>query len=209
METESDLGAKPQQNGGNIIRSSWSSFKLRSESLNTVRLRRIFDIFDKNKDGLISSDELTQALKLLGLDADVSDLDATIRSYIQPGQPGLTFDGFRALHRSINDAFYPDLGGDDDEERKSGNGSGSGSESECESDLSEAFKVFDEDGDGYISARELQAVLEKLGLGEEGKELERVEKMISCVDTNHDGVVDFVEFKDMMRNIAVVPFPSA
>lgn len=78
-----------------------------------------------------------------------------------------------------------------------------GEDSREESELSEAFKVFDEDGDGFISAKELQVVLGKLGLQEEGREIDRVEMMISSVDRNHDGVVDFFEFKDMMRGIMV------
>lgn len=200
---ESDLGARSIEchqrrnvNGMTPNINNSSSFRLRSPSLNSLRLRRIFDIFDKNKDNLISVEELTQALKLLGLEADLRDLESTIRSYIKPASPGLAFEDFEALHRSLNDVFFG--GGLDLDD-------GAAQE---ESDLSEAFKVFDEDGDGYISARELQVVLEKLGLGEEGRELDKVEKMISCVDTNHDGLVDFFEFKDMMRNM-VVPFPSA
>lgn len=74
--------------------------------------------------------------------------------------------------------------------------------SQEEADLSEAFKVFDEDGDGYISARELQMVLGKLGFSE-GSEIDRVEKMIVSVDSNRDGRVDFFEFKDMMRSVLV------
>ncbi|KAK8681426.1 hypothetical protein V6N13_053830 [Hibiscus sabdariffa] len=64
-------------------------------------------------------------------------------------------------------------------------------------DLTEAFKVFDEDededGDGFISAQELQA---------EGKEIGRVEQMICSVDQNHDGRVDFFDFKHMMQSVA-------
>lgn len=62
--------------------------------------------------------------------------------------------------------------------------------------------MFDENGDGFISARELQAVLKKLGLPE-GSEMERVEKMIDSVDRNQDGRVDFFEFKNMMRTVVV------
>ncbi|KAL3533853.1 hypothetical protein ACH5RR_007374 [Cinchona calisaya] len=171
--------------------SSSSSFRLRSPSLNSVRLRRIFDIFDKNKDGLISVEELTQALNLLGLEADTSDLESTICSYIKQGQSGLTFEDFEALHRSLNNVFF----GLQDEVMED--------RYDDDSDLSEAFKVFDEDGDGFISARELQVVLGKLGLQEEGREIDRVEMMISSVDLNQDGVVDFFEFKDMMHGIMV------
>lgn len=168
------------------------SFRLRSPSLNSVRLRRIFDIFDKNNDSIITVDELGQALALLGLQTDQAQLDSMVKTYIQPGNTGLRFEDFEALHRSLDDAFFG-LQGDDapplDDKQE-------------EYDLSEAFKVFDEDGDGYISAKELQVVLGKLGL-QEGTELDRVEKMISSVDKNHDGRVDFFEFKDMMRSVIV------
>lgn len=73
-----------------------------------------------------------------------------------------------------------------------------------DTDLLEAFKVFDEDGDGYISAKELQVVLGKLGLVE-GNIMDNVHRMIVSVDTNQDGRVDFCEFKDMMRTTAIVP----
>uniref|UniRef100_A0A5B7ATE9 Putative calcium-binding allergen Bet v 3-like n=1 Tax=Davidia involucrata TaxID=16924 RepID=A0A5B7ATE9_DAVIN len=170
--------------------SSSSSFRLRCPSLNSLRLRRIFDLFDKNNDSMITVEELCQALNLLGLDADPSELDLMVRSYIKQGNIGLKFEDFEALHRSLNDTFF-------------NNGEVQLVEKEEESDLTEAFKVFDEDGDGYISARELQVVLGKLGFPE-GREMDRVEKMISSVDRNHDGRVDFFEFKDMMRSVVML-----
>ncbi|XP_074322561.1 calcium-binding protein CAST-like [Apium graveolens] len=175
-----------------LSRSSSNSFKLRSPSLNSVRLRRIFDMFDKSNDGMLTADELSQALSILGLEADPSEIDSMISSYVKPGNPGLTFEDFEALHQSLNNAFFAD----DNE-----NAALTEQDSQ-ESDLSEAFKVFDEDGDGFISAKELQVVLGKLGFPE-GREIDRVELMISSVDRNRDGRVDFFEFKDMMRNVMV------
>ncbi|KAF2533240.1 hypothetical protein F2Q70_00032850 [Brassica cretica] len=173
-----------ESNGeNNKVERQSSSFRLRSPSLNALRLQRIFDLFDKNGDGFITLDELNQALSRLGLDADLSDLKSTVESYIQPGNTGLDFDDFTSLHKTLDESFF---GG-----------------SAEEADLVEAFKVFDENGDGFISARELQAVLKKLGLPE-GSEMERVEKMIVSVDRNQDGRVDFSEFKNMMR-IVVIP----
>lgn len=179
-----------------------SSFRLRSPSLNSLRLRRIFDIFDKNKDNIITLEELTLAFNLLGLEAEVGELESTIRAYVKPGNQGLTFEDFEALHRSIDNVFFGLGENNRDCDLKASSPNEEDKEVE-ESDLSEAFKVFDEDGDGYISARELQVVLGKLGL-QEGREMDRVEMMISSVDQNHDGLVDFFEFKDMMRNVIVI-----
>ncbi|XP_038905011.1 calcium-binding protein CML42 [Benincasa hispida] len=180
--------------------SSSSSFRLRCPSLNSLRLRRIFDMFDKNGDGMITTKELEQALGLLGLDVDESDLDLTVKSFVQPGNAGLRFEDFAALHQFLNDTYLEGMVEDEDEEEK--RETSMSSMSQEESDLTEAFRVFDEDGDGYISATELQVVLRKLRLAE-GNEIDRVQKMILSVDRNQDGLVDFFEFKDMMRSVIV------
>lgn len=175
-----------------------SSFRLRSPSLNSVRLRRIFDLFDRNSDSMITVDELSEALNLLGLHTDISEMESTVRSFIKPGNYGLRFEDFDALHRSLNDVFF---GSPSDSDLWGGDATSAGCLAQEENDLEEAFNVFDEDGDGFISAWELQVVLAKLGMQEEGREMDRVEQMISSVDQNDDGRVDFREFKDMMRSI--------
>ncbi|KAL4571178.1 hypothetical protein LXL04_017930 [Taraxacum kok-saghyz] len=85
---------------------SSNSFHLRSPSLNSVRLRRIFDLYDANHDSFITVDEISTALKTLGLDTDITDLDSMIKSYIHPGNAGLTYDDFVILHKSINDLLF-------------------------------------------------------------------------------------------------------
>lgn len=194
----SDNGNAPRPQPRLTKKPSSSSFQLRCPSLNSLRLRRIFDLFDKNGDGMITTEELGQALGLLGLDADESDLDSTVNSFIQPGNDGLRFEDFAALHQSLNDTYF----GGSEEGEGEGEERESMSMSQEEADLTEAFRVFDEDGDGYISAAELQVVLRKLGLSE-GNEIDRVQKMIVSVDRNQDGRVDFFEFKDMMRSVIV------
>ncbi|OAY44634.1 probable calcium-binding protein CML43 [Manihot esculenta] len=191
-QAASSLSDKPKPSLSRKSSSS-SSFRLRSPSLNSLRLRRIFDLFDKNGDGMITVEDLSQALSLLGLDADFSELESTIRFHIRPGNDGLLFEDFMSLHQSLDEVFFSN------EENIEG---GQDAMTQEESDLSEAFKVFDEDGDGYISAHELQVVLKKLGMPE-AKEIDRVEQMIFSVDRNQDGRVDFFEFKDMMRSVIV------
>ncbi|KAB1224686.1 Calcium-binding allergen Bet v 3 [Morella rubra] len=205
-----DAAGTPRESGKRSIskKAASSSFRLRSDSLNSLRLRRIFDIFDKNNDGVITVEELSRALNLLGLEVDLAELDSTVKSFTQPGNHGLRFEDFRSLHESLDETYF---GGADETAIAACNGGTAGSTdeeeemkmmSQEEADLSEAFKVFDEDGDGYISATELQAVLGKLGLSE-GSEIDRVERMIISVDRNLDGRVDFFEFKDMMRSVVV------
>ena len=199
------MGEEHQQRkklSASLSRRSSSSFSLRSPSLNSLRLRRVFDLFDKNGDDVITVEEISQALFLLGLEAEHSELRSIITSFIRPGLDGLAYSDFESLHKSLNDTFLDCVDGhpgeEDDAHGDLVDAANLEEKEVIESDLTEAFKVFDQDGDGYISAMELQTVLSKLGLPEANQELRQIQLMISSFDLNHDGRVDFFEFKDMM-----------
>ncbi|GMJ02404.1 hypothetical protein like AT1G21550 [Hibiscus trionum] len=144
-------------------------------------LRRIFEKLDQNGDGLVSLDELNWLLERIGVQFSLQELESLV------GLPCLGFDEFIFFYDSISNQ----TGGDDeDEEIIDGDDDG-------ESDIAKAFKVFDLNGDGFISSEELQSVLLKLGLLDErsGKDCRN---MIHYYDTNSDGMIDFEEFKNMM-----------
>lgn len=60
---------------------------------------------------------------------------------------------------------------------------------DSEEDIREAFKVFDKDGNGYITHKDIHALLTKLG---DGFQLspDEVDDMIAEADTSKDGKVD-------------------
>ena len=64
-------------------------------------------------------------------------------------------------------------------------------------EIREAFRVFDKDGNGSISAAELRHVL--TNLGEELTEKE-VDEMINVADIDGDGQVNYEEFFNMMTS---------
>lgn len=61
-------------------------------------------------------------------------------------------------------------------------------ESNTEDDIRDAFRVFDTDNDGFISARELRAVMTKLG---ENLTDQEIEEMIREADVDGDGQVNY------------------
>ncbi|GLJ09376.1 hypothetical protein SUGI_0107700 [Cryptomeria japonica] len=135
-------------------------------------LQRVFSMFDRDVDGLISSEDIRCILENLGLIVSSEHLDIT--------PDFLGFDEFLGLYNSLWDVYYRgDLEDEDVDE------------------LMEVFNVFDKDGDGYICASELQQILHSLGL-KEGRDISVCESMIRKVDINSDGKVDFNEFKHMM-----------
>ncbi len=68
-------------------------------------------------------------------------------------------------------------------------------DADTEEELREAFKVFDKDGNGFISAAELRHVMTNLG---EKLTDEEVDAMVREADTDGDGQVDYIEFAKMM-----------
>ncbi|PON60128.1 Parvalbumin [Parasponia andersonii] len=157
--------------------------------LTTKDLKRIFEKLDKNGDGHVSLDELSWLLERIGVQFSLTELESLV------GKPSLNFDEFLFFYESISSPRHSNNKGDDQED-----GINDIEEVDDEdelSDLVKAFKVFDQNDDGFISCEELQTVLIRLGLMEEnsGKECKT---MINAFDSNLDGQLDFEEFKNMM-----------
>jgi Ca2+-binding EF-hand superfamily protein len=66
-----------------------------------------------------------------------------------------------------------------------------------ETEAKELFSLFDRDGNGKIDARELGTLIRSLG--ENPTETE-VQAMIKSVDDNKNGVLEFSEFMELIRN---------
>lgn len=65
-----------------------------------------------------------------------------------------------------------------------------------ENKLQDAFKLFDKNGDGSISAAEIKDVL---GVGKKFGSEKIFDDIIKEVDINGDGVITYEEFKCMMK----------
>jgi calmodulin len=68
-------------------------------------------------------------------------------------------------------------------------------ENDTEEEIVEAFKVFDKDGNGYISAAELRHVMTNLG---EKLTDEECDEMIREADIDGDGQINYGEFVKLM-----------
>ncbi|CAH9104942.1 unnamed protein product [Cuscuta epithymum] len=134
-------------------------------------LEQVFKKFDVNGDGKISAAELGSIMGSLGHVATEEELGDMIREVDADG------DGFIDLREFI-ELNTKDVGSD-----------------EVMENLKDAFSVFDADKSGSISADELQNVMRSIG---EECSLAECRKMISGVDRDGDGMIDFEEFKVMM-----------
>ncbi|KAJ4756463.1 EF hand calcium-binding family protein [Rhynchospora pubera] len=145
-----------------------------ADGVDPAELKRVFQLFDQNSDGRISKKELSDSLDKLGIYIPEDELIAMIEKIDVNRDGCVDIEEFGALYETIMD------------------------EKNAEDDIREAFKVFDQNGDGYITVEELRSVLNSLGL-KQGRTAEDCKRMISKVDKDGDGMVDFKEFKQMMR----------
>ncbi|CAL4896467.1 unnamed protein product [Urochloa decumbens] len=152
-----------------------------SSSMDSSELRKVFQMFDKNGDGQITKKELGESLRNLGIFIPDEELDATMGKMDANGDGCVDVEEFGKLYRSMV-----------------GEGHGGAEKRDEEEEMREAFNVFDQNGDGYITVEELRSVLASLGL-KQGRTAEDCRRMISKVDADGDGRVDFTEFKQMMR----------
>lgn len=134
-------------------------------------LKQVFKKFDANDDGKISASELASMLSSLGYAATADEISAMIREVDSDGDGHIDLDEFIELNTKDIDS------------------------EEVLENLKEAFSVFDVDKNGSISAEELLNVMKSLG---EDCSIAECRKMISGVDRDGDGMIDFEEFKVMM-----------
>uniref|UniRef100_A0A0D6R5H2 EF-hand domain-containing protein n=1 Tax=Araucaria cunninghamii TaxID=56994 RepID=A0A0D6R5H2_ARACU len=142
-------------------------------------LQRVFSTFDKNGDGRISRQEMAESLEKLGLQIAEDEVASAIRDVDANGDGHVDFEEFVAFYEAV-------LGKKDNGDNLE------------DSDLTEAFAVFDGNGDGVITVEELQSVMRSLGL-KEGRTAAECQNMISKVDRDGDGKVNYEEFKEMMK----------
>merc|ERR1711988_1245421 len=63
-------------------------------------------------------------------------------------------------------------------------------------ELEQAFKLFDADQSGYVTAEEIRSLMTGAG-GDEALTPQEVEELIKMADPDRDGKISFDEFKEM------------
>ncbi|BFZ11170.1 hypothetical protein BsWGS_14209 [Bradybaena similaris] len=148
-----------------------------------VEMKQAFDMFDKNKDGKISCDELGCVLRTLGHEYTHAEIEDMIKHADTNENGYVEYDEFLVLMK-----------------RWSTHGVDSLAEHSAvtEDKTKETFKVFDMDGNGYIDQHELRFIMKRLG---ENLEEQDVKEMFQLADLNGDGLIDYEEFQKLLGGL--------
>lgn len=146
-----------------------------AESLSEEKIaefRCAFELFDKDRDGKITTKELGTVMKNLGQSPSEEDLQEMIKAVDNDDNGSIDFNEFLVLMAAkIQDE-------------------------DTEEEMMEAFKVFDRDGNGYITKNDFKVVMTNLG---EPLTPEELDEMIKDNDEDGDGQLTYDDFKKMMN----------
>lgn len=133
-------------------------------------LNQTFAAFDLDRDGKLTAAELAAGLAEHGVDLDA--IDQLVTSIDMDGDGSIQYSEFVASLLMTQGKLLEDV-------------------------LYHAFHIFDVNGDGSISLEELRVMLSGTGpLAAVLPDGKTVDQVLCEVDTSHDGVITFDEFKD-------------
>merc|ERR1711981_102395 len=137
-------------------------------------LKRTFDQFDSDKSGAISVGTVNTILKMMGMHVSTVALEEIIEEIDEDGSGELEFAEFIQLAAKF-------LIEEDEEEMKW--------------ELREAFRLYDKQGNGYITTNTLKEILREIDSTLNEHNLDQI---VDEVDEDGSGTIDFDEFMAMM-----------
>ncbi|XP_020298303.1 troponin C-like [Pseudomyrmex gracilis] len=138
-------------------------------------LQMAFDAFDHDKKGCISTDMVGTILGMLGHEVSESELAEIIWEIDTEGTGKLKFEEFCKLASRF-------LEEETDIEA-------------IQQELREAFRLYDKEGNGYITTDVFRDILHEL---DDALSPEELDMIIEEVDTDGSGTLDFDEFMEVM-----------
>jgi len=141
------------------------------DDLLIAEFKEAFNEFDKDGSGTISTKELLSVMRSMGQNPTEDELLALVMEVDINGDGTIDFEEFLGMMKQ------------------------KANEADQESDLREAFKIFDRDKDGFIDLKELKTVATMLG---SMLTKEEVEEFMREADVDGNGKLDYDEFVKMM-----------
>ena len=140
-------------------------------------LKNCFDLFDSKKVEFLSADDLDEILRAMGFRPSKEELTAILEEIDEDGSGEIEFGEFCQLCAMF-------LVEDPDIET-------------MKRELKDAFRIYDKNGEGFITMETLRGLISELLAPLTPEELDGI---ISELDEDGSGTMDFDEFCEMMMN---------
>eukprot|EP01066_Platyproteum_vivax_P003437 Platyproteum_vivax@DN14359_c0_g1_i1.p1 len=135
-------------------------------------IKEAFDLFDTDNSGSIDASELETAFKALGFDPDPNEIAKMIKESDSSGEGLVDFDEFLLMMQKKISERNP------------------------EEEMTKAFRLYDSDGAGRITLRELKKIANEIGEKMSDADLQ---DMITEADTDGDNAINLKEFLAVMK----------
>ncbi|KAJ8679605.1 hypothetical protein QAD02_015392 [Eretmocerus hayati] len=139
------------------------------------QLQMAFEAFDNQKKGIVSTDMIGTMLGMMGLEIRTSQLSDVVAEFDPHGRKEIRFDAWCNLAARF-------LEDDTDAEA-------------VQKELREAFRLYDKEGNGYITTEVFRDILHEL---DDNLTPEELDMMIEEIDADGSGTLDFDEFMEAM-----------
>ena len=136
-----------------------------------LEIKEAFDLFDPEKTGYINPKELKDTMDSLGFDDRSKIIYDMLSNYEEDEENQIDFREFLDLMTAKM------------------------SENDSKEDIKKVFKLFDEEGNGYITIDDLKRVAKELS---ENMDTIEMQEMIERADGDADGRVSFEDFYNIM-----------
>lgn len=154
-------------------------------------LRTAFDLLDRNQDGHVTANELQFMLRNLGINLRDELIDDLIKEASPTGN-GIIDEAEFLLWVARIQALRDDSTAKPSSTTHS---AGPDDDDDITQDLIAAFRVFDRDGNGYITRDELQTAMEMI---QENVTENQVNEMLALADLDKDGKINYEEFARLL-----------
>ncbi|XP_022900265.1 troponin C, isoallergen Bla g 6.0201-like [Onthophagus taurus] len=139
-------------------------------------LHQTFDAFDVDRKGYIGIEMIGTILDMLGTQLAGDELDSVISEIDEDGNGEVNFEEFANLAARFL--------GEEDEDTEA-----------IQLELKGAFRLYDRDGNGFITTEVLREILREL---DDKLSDDDLDNMIDEIDADGSGTVDWEEFKAVM-----------
>lgn len=157
-------------------------------------LRTAFDLLDRDQDGHVTPEELQFMLRNLGIHVRDELIDDLLREASRTGSGLIDETEFLQWVARIQ-ALKEAAESSTSSSSSSSTSTTQAADDDLTQDLVAAFRVFDRDGNGYITRDELKSAMDMIG---ENVTEYQLNEMLELADADKDGRINYEEFARLL-----------